>query len=323
MFKKTGTNKYVVTSREKERWFKLSSKDIIKIRNSKKAKSKFSIDVKNKICDDYFFVCLTSTRVIEKHKLPDIKNKVLFYDRPPYDDETITISELSRTDGFFLNRYKKIDNYIKNFVENRTVYDKDNIFFKKAFLFYGPPGNGKTSYFRYLMSSDVIAGDKIFIYCNDLPSNRFISSLKEYDCVKIFIFEEVITEATSPERLTQFLKFLDGETTPNNSIIFATTNHPEQLPENITARPSRFNDLIEFDNPDDAEREEIFKIYLKSKSVDLDFIKHTKGFSLDQIKETVLYSSLNNVTIKDAINKVKTHKNVVDQSFEKYKKIGI
>jgi SpoVK/Ycf46/Vps4 family AAA+-type ATPase len=114
---------------------------------------------------------------------------------------------------------------------------------------------------------------------------------------------------------------LDGEETIGKSIIIATTNHPELLPENLTIRPSRFNKIIEINNPNEKGRELILKRFFKDKYND-DMLKLTKDLSFDQVKESFIISITNGMDFAKAINAVKNHKKMVEDSFNKYKKIG-
>jgi hypothetical protein len=238
-----------------------------------------------------------------------------------YGDLVIKELNFNRNDGYFLEDYKILDEYLTSFVANEDFYKQNELVHKAGILLYGPPGNGKSSYIRYLYLNKILPKDTIFIWSKIIPPQEFLEEINKIDAVKVFVFEEITTTLRSDIRLDRFLQFLDGEETIGKSIIIATTNHPELLPENLTIRPSRFNKIIEINNPNEKGRELILKRFFKDKYND-DMLKLTKDLSFDQVKESFIISITNGMDFAKAINAVKNHKKMVEDSFNKYKKIG-
>jgi len=59
------------------------------------------------------------------------------------------------------------------------------------------------------------------------------------------------------------LQLLDGGIQHSNTVIIATTNYPENLPDRIINRPSRIDRIVEIDMPTREMRE----IYINKKAL--------------------------------------------------------
>lgn len=238
-------------------------------------------------------------------------------------DYSVVMKEVTfhRNDGFFVDDYLAVDNYLLSFIENKKFYKENNLLHKAGILLYGPPGNGKSSYIRYLYLNKILPESTIYIWCKTLPTKEQLNEFAKIDALKVFIFEEITTTLKQRLPLSEFLQFCDGENSIDNSVVMCMTNHPELLPQNLTNRPSRFNRIVEFKNPNNAARETILKLYFKDAFVP-EMIQLTSGLSFDQIKESYIISVTENISFESAIKSVKIHKQKVEDSFSSYKKIG-
>jgi ATPase family associated with various cellular activities (AAA) len=269
-----------------------------------------------------YTVKLYTKKYLVKSQPYDVRGKFLEFFTDYRGNAKLKELNLTRKDGFALDEYKNIDTYLLNFIKNKENYESHDLLHKAGLLFYGPPGNGKTSYIRYLKLNSVLPENTIFIWCKALPNTEFLNELEKIDALKIFIFEEITTTLRGGIRLDEFLQFCDGETTIPNSVIFCMTNHPELLPENLTNRPSRFNKIIEFKNPGKRAREIILKVFFKDKFQN-EMVDQTDGLSLDQIKESFVINLTDGIPFNKAIDFVKKHKQTVKDSFGEYKPMGI
>lgn len=269
-----------------------------------------------------YTVKVYSKKYLIKTKPYDVRGKFLELYNDYRGESRLKELNLTRKDGFALDEYANIDTYLLNFINNKNIYEQHDLLHKAGLLFYGPPGNGKTSYIRYLKVNNILPENTIFIWCKALPSNEILEELKKIDALKIFIFEEITTTLRSSIKLDDFIQFCDGETSIPNSVVFCMTNHPELLPENLTNRPSRFNKIIEFKNPGKKAREIILKVFFKDLFQN-EMIEQTEGLSLDQIKESFVVHLTHGITFNKAINAVKKHKQIVKDSFSEYKAMGI
>jgi DNA polymerase III delta prime subunit len=137
---------------------------------------------------------------------------------------------------------------------------------KQNYLFYGGPGQGKTS------AAKVLAGKHPYKYinCSDETSvevvretiNKFCSTISVMDgeeAFKVIILDEV--EGVSE----QFFKALRGtiEKFADQARFIATTNYVNKIPEAILSRFS----VINFDFVDNEEEREIFELIKKRASI--------------------------------------------------------
>lgn len=221
----------------------------------------------------------------------------------------------------------KIDDVIgqtkaKNKSRIITKYLEDPDKFKgwapKNILFYGVPGTGKTMLAQALASElDVpirmikatsLIGDHVGDGANQIH-DLYEQARQIKPCV-IFIDE---IDAIALERKYQSLR---GDVTEivnalltemggiddNESVItICATNNPNMLDY---AFRSRFEEEIEFTLPNNDERRQIFKNYMKTLPVECRFnleatVEKTKKFSGRDIKEKVLKVALHKAIIED------------------------
>lgn len=240
----------------------------------------------------------------------------------PFPDIYYKEIDINRKDSFELPQYKEFDEYIKKFINKKDFYKSKNLMYKLGVLMYGPPGNGKTSYFRYLINNDILPKDATVIWTESIPNRDTIETLRKVKGLKVFIFEELVTSVVTPSQIQRFLKFMDGEDSLDNAIYFATTNHPEALPANIIDRPGRFDYMIEVNNPDRETREVILKEYFGDKFEE-SMIGQSEGLSNADIREVFLLSVVQELSFAKATSKLKNHKENVKNSFQKYRKMGL
>lgn len=225
-----------------------------------------------------------------------------------------------RDDEYLKNDYlEETISDIKNFLNNRKLYESLGSIFKRGYFYYGPPGNGKTALLRQVIKYLQNNEDCITLYITEsrFPSVPFLENIKHTmkDKLKLFVFDELISKIESSNLTEQLLNFLDGEVSIDGSISFATTNYPEKLPDSIMNRPSRFDKLIRVNNPDEKTRRLIFNTGLKME-VPQTVIELTKDLSVAACKEVIIRSTINKISIEEAIESVKNHKKEAGKRFD-------
>ncbi len=201
------------------------------------------------------------------------------------------------------NTQALLEKEIQMFLDNEEAYDKVGITYKRGFLLYGPPGNGKSCILRAILQQLAKEKNALVLFTREVLQPGTIKRLNEDPRLKVVVFEE-LTELFSNKTnstMQQVLSFLDGEHSMANTIVFATTNYAGQLPANLIRRPGRFDRLLKFDDPDAATRSSLLEHYGETSSIEK--IEATKGLSIAAIQEIVRRSQLHGtsllVTIED------------------------
>ena len=160
------------------------------------------------------------------------------------------------------------------FFEREDWFRRHGFPFRRGYLFYGPPGNGKTTAIRVMASHPAVAAYTID-FCDERADNDAMNSLFEaahQAAPSLVIFEDldrVFGTGEGNERpvrisLQHFLNCLDGVGSQDGVIVAATANNPDALDPAILRRPGRFDRVIPFRAPSHPLREE----YLRRLSLD-------------------------------------------------------
>lgn len=259
--------------------------------------------------------------------LVNVPNGIYRYESISMRDEPERLVPFEiREDEYLINNYyKESISDIDNFLSNHELYKSLGSIFKRGYFYYGPPGNGKTALLRRIIKHLQNKENSITIFITDsrFPSVSFLENIKHtmQDRLKIFVFDELITKIENSNLTEQLLNFLDGEISIDKSISFATTNYPEKLPESIMNRPSRFDKLVKIDNPDEEARRLILNSSLKTE-VSQAVLNSTKDFSVAACKEIIIRSTINKISVEEAIESVKDHKKKAEKRFDEIMKSG-
>lgn len=159
--------------------------------------------------------------------------------------------------------------------DNELFFSERCLSNKLNFLFYGPPGTGKTMILCYI--SQKMDRDILLISSPGILGNSAVTSFisKKQPIVAV----EDITESgmalggredqedgeqadkrRKKKSLSSLLNFLDGANTPNNRIVFMSTNHIDQINDTVL-RHNRIDMkcLVDYNKKKDFER--VFKFY--------------------------------------------------------------
>lgn len=215
--------------------------------------------------------------------------------------------------------HKKIIDDIKRFWESEERYKKFGNVYKRNILLYSVPGNGKTSLIN-LLAQDLIKNyDGIVITIDDENSLELYPKVMQR-IRQIEPERKVITVIEDFERLIKkdylsalLLQILDGAEQFNNVVTIATTNYPENIGEQYTSRPSRFNIKVEYKKPN----AEVRRFYITKKLTDADieitdtvkedierYVKKTKGFTFDFVKEVVQGIYVEGISEEEIFNRL-------------------
>jgi len=178
---------------------------------------------------------------------------------------------------------------------------------KTSAIFFGPPGNGKTTFVKYLsMKYDLPI--KIITFNTDWNNHDLLILFSQIPKNCIVLFEDfdnyfnkrkcIMGEDNKNIKFTFdiILNALDGlYKTYENVVFIMTTNIIENVDSSLKNRPSRFKYVIEFNNPSLEIRKDML--------VEEEYAKKTEGFNLDQIIRIKEYLN-SGLTINESLDKI-------------------
>lgn len=157
---------------------------------------------------------------------------------------------------------------VKTFLGRKAWYQARSIPYRRGYLLFGAPGNGKTSIIKVVASefdlpihsinmkglSDSSLQDLI----SDIPP-KSILLLEDIDCVTSNR-EEKNEEKGIGVSLSGLLNTLDGISSPEDYLLFMTTNYPEKL-DSALKRPGRIDKQIELKNATEEQAYRLWKVH--------------------------------------------------------------
>jgi uncharacterized protein (UPF0218 family) len=215
------------------------------------------------------------------------------------------------------NNVDKLTKDVELFFSRDILYDQLKMVFKRGCLVYGPPGNGKT--FQIIQAAKKVIKNDNCIVMTIAPRDVWsLSALNQIrDAIshrnKILVIEEISEWTKRGYGMEDLLSFLDGEYSWEKCYTIATTNYPEELPENIVDRPGRFDLLIDVPCPDEADRQLYISSFLGE--VDEKIIKATEGFSISYLKELIIRSKFKEQPLLDTIHELEVTREAVRNKF--------
>lgn len=257
-------------------------------------------------------------------------NHQLVLEKAKYTEEPILDSFLAT---------KEATDKIECFFKKLPVYKELGLLpAKRAMLFHGPAGTGKSSLITKAVRQYSQLPDFAIV---NWPSDKynasdvkdFIQSFK-YEGVEKFIliiedlggFEADQVQVESKASLLSLLANQE-ETFSLPTLILATTNFPENFLGNITNRPQRFDDKIEVGYPKAEARRELLKFFSKDTLSDSVLNKITgdkfKQFTPAHLKEIIVRSRIYDKSESDVMEEMAKEIEQYNKSFSTTQKLGI
>lgn len=129
---------------------------------------------------------------------------------------------------------------VDQFLGSADRYQAYGLTHKRGYLFYGPPGSGKTSLAMMIARRFIQNVGGIVVYASapsELVASIAIIGELEPGRPSMYLLEE----ADRFVNTTSCLSILDGELSIRSSVFVAMTNYKKNLPPRIANRPGRFD----------------------------------------------------------------------------------
>lgn len=139
------------------------------------------------------------------------------------------------------------------FAKSSETYATRGIPYRRGYLFFGSPGNGKTS--AVMVMAAVSRKALHILNLNSVSDDQSLQRLicQSDDAIVLIEDVDVAFAARDKEQrgvtFSGLLNALDGAITPEGQVIVMTTNHPERL-DPALIRPGRVDVRVEFLNSD-------------------------------------------------------------------------
>jgi len=185
------------------------------------------------------------------------------------------------------------------FLEREEWYKRHRLPFRRGYLFYGPPGNGKSSAIRAMLSAPGVSGfmlNPFRTFDEDILGAMFKEASESTPAIIVLedldrcypLDKELEPESRIP--LQQLLNHLDGVGSQDGVVVAATANDPSILDSAILRRPGRFDRVVGFKNPPAELRQRYFRHMCAAlESEDLtECVRMTENFSFAQLREAYI-----------------------------------
>lgn len=207
---------------------------------------------------------------VDAYKKKSEINNILIYTPNPKNGYWECLCKLNKRDfdTVFVNKKKEIIDDLEEFISSESDYKLFGHSYKRNYLFYGPPGNGKTSFitaiaskynFRvYLVSFSSLMTDEIFKKTINTISKNAILVMEDIDVL--------FTENNKNLSMSAVLNTMDGLARKGRIISIMTTNNFEVLSD-VFKRPGRVDMLVEFNKVDENCIKEMAEFLCKYKKI--------------------------------------------------------
>jgi hypothetical protein len=199
----------------------------------------------------------------------------------------------------------------ESFFEREWWFREKRLPFRRGYLLHGPPGNGKTTAIRAMMSSRGLSAYTMRLFDkhsdDGVLDQLFEKALRNRPALVVLEDLDRAFPKTGETRSTisiqDLLNCLDGVATGEGIIVVATANEPAILDPAILRRPGRFDRVVHFSNPSSDLRQEYFRRMnptFSSASLKELAIK-SGGFSFAQLREAYIMAGQRAFETKAAI----------------------
>lgn len=196
--------------------------------------------------------------------------------------------------------------------ETRKAFLDHGFVYKRSAMLYGAPGTGKTVIVQRVAQEVVRSGGVVLFNTDPRLLSLAFTTLDaiQPDILTMVIFEEFDNMTDRHEET--LLSLLDGEVQKKNVMYLMTTNYIDKVPARVL-RPGRISSMVEVKFPDAIARKHYLDLKVLDKvtfNVD-NWVEATEGFSIDELKETVLAVCCLGQTLETVVDRVAATKGLV------------
>lgn len=182
---------------------------------------------------------------------------------------------------------------IELFLNNRKFYTDNKIPYKRGALLIGPPGNGKTYSFQYIINKfkmPVVVAEELgsinYYIRESFSSAKKITEITGKPC--LIFMEELNVVLSSPSGRELLLTHLDGIDNSGMYYFIGTTNKPEEIDSAILNRPSRIDLVLQIKGPNEEVRAKFFSTSFTDWNEEqvMQAVLLTKNLSFAYLKNT-------------------------------------
>lgn len=185
-------------------------------------------------------------------------------------------------DSIILENKDELLKDVDNFLDNRNWYMKRNISYKRGYMFYGEPGNGKTS-LAMSLAQRIKRNLYMMTISKTMDDGQLIRLFRNMATNSVLVIEDIDAvfgtkrkKKDSSFSFSTLLNCLDGVLSKEDIIVIFTTNHPEKL-DSALIREGRIDFKMEVGNPTKEGIEEYLNIFYERDDADLDMMVHKKS----------------------------------------------
>jgi hypothetical protein len=202
------------------------------------------------------------------------------------------------------------DNF-ESFFERQNWFRENRLPFRRGYLLHGPPGNGKSTAIRAMMTSRGLTAHTLRLFDSGTDDSSldalFNQALKERP--SMIVLEDLdrafpkTGETKSRVSLQQLLNCLDGVGSGEGIIVVATANEPTILDSAILRRPGRFDRVIHFADPDFELRKAYFRrMHAAFETISMEEVAtESERFSFAQLREAYITAGQRAFERKDEV----------------------
>ena len=183
------------------------------------------------------------------------------------------------------------------FFQREDWFRQHNLPYRRGYLFWGPPGNGKSATLRVMAAHPYIRPYALDLSDAEEKSSDVLHLFQKAaeNTPALVILEDLDRAFPTEGKRTQegrvsfqtLLNCLDGVGTHDGVIVVATANDPTCLDPAILKRPGRFDRVVQFRNPDADLRRQYYRRLnpiLSGEQFEI-AIEKTETFSFAQLIE--------------------------------------